>query len=236
MAVFSAGLFGVADDPAIVDPVKHPYDGFFDNTARAGFFAEEAAATKNTISSTGTMPSVSTYEKLFGSKWLPSVYEPKGIFYDFDNNPATDDRLVAWWGDNPNTAAEDYMWLKGVADNYAPLTAAELQTYATSSEPYYVGGIEDVLNLGLTYMIDVGDMSGQTSFTLRMIPVEDETRVNFVPGFTEEANQPPTDLTIYESASSGGSSASVMDNTGMLVSILAFLGLGGLLVRRKLAK
>ncbi|MDX1348443.1 MAG: choice-of-anchor F family protein [Thiomicrorhabdus chilensis] len=227
MATFSAGLFGPGDE-------KHAV-GFFDTVNRAGFLAAEAAAApKNSIVSGDTI--ADTYETLFGSKWLPSIYEPKGIFYDFDNDPATDDRLVAWWGDNPNTDAEDYMWLKGAADNYAPATADELEAWAESSDPYYIGGIEDVLNLGLSYIIDVGDLTdeGENTFTLRMIPMVDETRADYIPGFVEDDNQPPADLTVYEKSSSNGFSA--YDNTSLLASVLAFLGLGALVARRKLSK
>ncbi|MDG6777909.1 choice-of-anchor F family protein [Thiomicrorhabdus sp. zzn3] len=228
MATFSAGLFGPGDD-------KHD-PGFFDNTTRAGFYAAETAvAPKNEITSGAVLSD--TYENLFGSKWLPSIYEPKGIFYDFDNNPATDDRLVAWWGDNPNTAAEDYMWLKGAADDYAPATAEELEAWATSEEPYYIGGIEDVLNLGLSYIIDVGDVTADNgTFTLRMIPLVDETKTDYVPGFTEDENQPPADLEGYISDSDSKGIFSAYDNTSLLATVLGFLGLGALVARRKLSK
>ncbi|WP_321323455.1 choice-of-anchor F family protein [Thiomicrorhabdus sp.] len=238
MAVFSAGLFGAAEPP------KHPNDGFFDATARAGFFAQEAVATpKNTISSTGSM--TTTYKDLFGSHWLPSIYEPKGIFWDDDNDTATDDRLVAFWSDYNQTPG-NYMWLKGAADNFAPVTEEELQTWANSAEPYYVGGIEDVLNLGLTYMVDVGDMSAtgaagtKDSFTLRMIPVEetDPAIAGSVPGWI--ADPAPTDLSAYETTttttSSGGGSASSMSAYGTALLALILLALGGWVVRNKISK
>ncbi|WEJ63685.1 choice-of-anchor F family protein [Thiomicrorhabdus lithotrophica] len=241
MAVFSAGLFGAAEPP------KHPNNGFFDATARAGFFAAEAGAMpKNTITSTGSM--TTTYKDIFGSHWLPSIYEPKGIFWDDDNDTATDDRLVAFWSDYNQTPG-DYMWLKGAADSFAPVTQAELQAWANSSEPYYVGGIEDVLNLGMTYMVDVNNMSAtgptssdQTSFTLRMIPIEetDAAIAGSTPGWI--ANPAPADLSAYESVSDGtttsssGGSASVFDSTSLIISLLVLLGLGGWVARKKLAK
>ncbi|MBD3611032.1 MAG: choice-of-anchor F family protein [Hydrogenovibrio crunogenus] len=117
-AAFSAGLFGPADPP------KHPDPGFFDQTNRAGFNDAENA-NKDQIASTGAL--TSAYTTLFGgSKWLPGKYMPTGIFFDDDNNPDTDDQLVAWWGDNPNTSIQDHMWLKGAADSYAPLSYIEL--------------------------------------------------------------------------------------------------------------
>ncbi|MBF6059012.1 choice-of-anchor F family protein [Thiomicrorhabdus heinhorstiae] len=236
-ATFSAGLFGPGDD-------KHD-PGFFDNVKRAGFEATEGSAPETTVTNQITSGAVlaDTYETLFGSKWLPSMYEPKGIFYDFDNDPATDDQLVAWWGDNPNTPEEDYMWLKGMADDYAPVTAEELTAWATSSEPYYVGGIEDVLNLGLSYVIDVGEVTDTTgTFTLRMIPLVDETKTDYVPGYEEPDNQPPETLDDYVPADDGDEtysnerSLSAYDNASLLAMIFGFLGLGALIARRKLSK
>lgn len=224
-AAFSAGLFGPADPP------KHPDPGFFDNTNRAGFNDAENA-NKDEIASTGAM--TSNYTTLFGgSKWLPAKYQPKGIFYDSDNNPDTDDQLVAWWGDNPNTTVEDYQWLKGDADNFAPVPVDTLNSYVDNSQ-YYIGGIEDTVNLGLTYAVDVGDLapaSGTAQFTLRMIPIADTNQ--YVPGYMEEGNQPPTELVL---TGKGGSSFSAYDNTSLVAMILGFLGLGAWVARRKLSK
>ncbi|WP_373016948.1 choice-of-anchor F family protein [Thiomicrorhabdus sp.] len=225
MAAFSSGLFGPGD--------SHHEPGFFDNTARAGFYAAETTdVKKNEIASTGVMGT--TYHTLFGSDWLPSIYQPQGIFYDFDNNPDTDDQLVAWWGDDPNTAAADYQWLKGAADNYAPVSMDVLATWAANSQ-YYVGGIEDTVNLGLSYIVDLGDLTltpDATTFTLRLIPIEATEQT--VPGYMETVNEAPTTLDQYVASSSSGFSA--YDNTSLLATILGFLGLGALVARRKLSK
>ncbi|HHS99247.1 MAG TPA: choice-of-anchor F family protein, partial [Thiomicrospira sp.] len=88
LATFSAGLFGTADE-------KHPDDGFFD-TRRAGYYVA-LSEDKTSISTTSAQES--NYPVLFGN-WLPSAYEPVGIFYDDDDNPLTDARLVAFWADD----------------------------------------------------------------------------------------------------------------------------------------
>ena len=161
LATFSAGLFGTKDK-------KHPNDGFFD-TDRAGFFVE-LSADSSTIASTAAFPS--NYTTILGD-WLPSIWEPTGIFWDFDDNPLTDATLVAFWGDNPNTPdVVDYQWLQGNAADFIPVPTDQLQTWI--ADPLYsVGTIEDVLNLGLTYIVEISDVAvmPNSQFTIRMTPI-----------------------------------------------------------------
>lgn len=234
LAVFSAGLFGLADPP------KHPTDGFFDNT-RAGYNVV-LSDQYNITTTTAFAPS--NYTLLFGD-WLPSIWEPSAIFYDDDNDPLTDATLVAFWGDDPDTVGVvDYQWLQGDADNFDPVPVADLITWATDTSGtggnslYSVGGIEDVLNLGLTYIVEVGDRTtfpagNQTSFTVRMTPkvAADQT----VPGWVTTT---PTTLASYipaaaaAAASGGGGGGCVADENGrfdpllptLLLTALAFLG------------
>ncbi|MEA3404315.1 MAG: choice-of-anchor F family protein [Pseudomonadota bacterium] len=192
LATFSAGLFGTAD-------LKHPEDGFFD-THRAGYYVA-LSEDKTSISTTSVQES--NYSVLFGD-WLPSAYEPVGIFYDFDDNPLTDARLVAFWADDPATPDEvDYKWLSGDADDFAPISAEQLTAWAddtSSSEGtslYEIGGIEDLLNLGMTYIIEVGDVSAypDSTFTLRMTPVvaADQSVPDYVDGL-----EPVVPVTVEE--------------------------------------
>ena len=58
------------------------------------FVGGVALINSDTIVSTTVLPS--NYTTLFGD-WLPSIWAPKGIFWDFDNDPTTDADLVAWW-------------------------------------------------------------------------------------------------------------------------------------------
>lgn len=225
MANFSAGLFGPGDD-------RHS-EGFFDIVSKAGFRVIETETTKNEIASTTVLmaddDTTSTYETLFKSKWLPSIYEPKGIFYDDDNDASTDDVLVAWWGDDPNTSAEDYKWLKGAADNYEAVTLDQLQSWATSAARYYIAGIEDVLNLGLTFALDIDDTftSSTGQFTLRLMPLVD-TDNSTVPGYySSSQNAAPTSLNAYVQGTSA------YDNISLLITSFGFVGMILLVTRRK---
>jgi len=197
LAAFSHGLFGPKTDE---EPLPHfPEDGFFDNRS-AGFFVELNATTKDIIRSTGPLPS--NYAALpvsggsvatqFGD-WLPSIWAPEGIFWDFDNDPSTDADLMAFWGDRGDG---NYAWLKGNRDGFAEVTAVELATWA--SDPLYgVDVVEDVLNLGLTYIIEVGEISTfpSTNFTIRITPHIPTTQT--APGYV--AN-PPADIGDYISS------------------------------------
>ena len=183
LATFSHGLFGAISLP------HFPSEGFFSNTtayypvsAQCSTAAGVTVTCPNTrVVGTGATvddsdtifssgPLSTNYTNLFGA-WLPSIWEPKGIFFDFDSNPSTDPKLVAWWNGT--------QWLKGQADNFAPVSQTELNAWASDSR-YSIDVIEDVLNLGINYIVDVGDINnpqgtkgftGSTNFTVRIIPV-----------------------------------------------------------------
>ncbi|BCN93312.1 hypothetical protein THMIRHAM_10970 [Thiomicrorhabdus immobilis] len=221
LATFSAGLFGPADPP------KHPNDGFFSNaTANYPVTLTDAGL----LESSGVL--ASNYTSLFGD-WIPSNVAPSGVFYDDDNDPTTDAVLVAFWNNG--------QWLYGQAQSFAPVPDATLTQWADNSL-YSVGVIEDLLNLGLSYMVEVGDVntivtqSSYNNFTIRMIPVvsTDTTAVTW--------GDAPTDLSAYASATGGttttssGGSASFVSQYGFVALLLVFLGLGGWIVRNKMSK
>lgn len=231
LAVFSAGLFGTADD-------KHPNDGFFD-TRRAGYFVE-LSENKTSIQSTTVMES--NYTTFFGP-WLPSVYEPTAIFYDEDKDPLTDAVLVAFWGDNPATPETiDYQWLSGNANNFAPISSEQLIDWSSNTgmadgtNQYSIGGVEDLLNLGLSYIVNIGDVSTFTDskFTIRMVPIvsQDQSVPGHVSNPAPEAFAEIPTVTPTVSSSSGGS-ASAMDLTALITTFLLMLGLGGWIMRKK---
>ncbi len=184
LATFSFGLFGDASTSA-----NFKQDGFFDNQ-RAGFNVEQACSTgaladcgstqltgyenttiyySDTIQTTGAMES--NYVTLFGD-WLHEQVQPRGLFYDDDDDRATDDVLMAWW-DGTN-------WLKPAAvrptgTEFDVVSATEFNSWANAAagesgeKPYYVSSIEDVLNLGPNYILKVGDGIGG-DFVIRIIP------------------------------------------------------------------
>ena len=121
------------------------------------------------------------YQELFGN-WLPSIWEPAGIFHDDDMNPETDGILKAFLGVAPGFTERDWYTRDVTFDSGAPIvegvnprydwrlaTAEEIATWA--GEWYSEGPIEDVLNLGLNYIINVGLNSAiGATFTLRVTP------------------------------------------------------------------
>jgi hypothetical protein len=182
LATFSHGLFGAPDQ-------HFQQNGFFDNRT-AGFNVAQTCSVlpcttylnpflggtplinSDTIYSTTILPNnysgpaaAPLAAPLFGD-WLPSTWAPKGIFWDFDNDPATDADLVAYWN---GTA-----WVKNFDSGFAPVSAEELNTWA--KDPLYaVAIVEDTLNLGINYILKVGDGIGP-DFTVRIIPVVADTQ------------------------------------------------------------
>jgi hypothetical protein len=195
LATFSAGLFGPED--------KHTGEtGFFDDKTRAGFLIDEYVAADpdaivdpelsellDTLHATITLGS--KYSALFGP-WLPNSMLPWGIFFDDDNDPSTDDQLIAWYGavptglTYPNAEPEDLgglAWRKGIDDYFAPIPDVEI--VAMSNNPIYsTGEIDDLVNVGLNYNVTIGDISlfpgydadsGQNAatFTIRITPTKE---------------------------------------------------------------
>jgi hypothetical protein len=176
LATFSHGLFG-APDTHFTD------NGFFDNRT-AGFAVEQICSANacttyqpfagitvpysDTIRSTSALPSNYVQAPVNLGDWLPAELAPKGIFFDHDNDPTTDPVLQAWWN---GTA-----WIKNFDSGFAVVTNSEIDTWA-ANPLYYVEIIEDVLNLGLNYIVKVGDdldnnpVTTSSKITLRIIPV-----------------------------------------------------------------
>ena len=199
MATYSSGLFGLAD--------KHfPDDGFFDNEP-AGFFVSEGCTTNtglvlgacpvasdtDTLRSNGPLgPTTSFYYTYFGN-WPHQNLTPRGVFHDTDDNPTTDADLVAWWNGTQwvkpdNRGTFDPKVVDTTPSVFVPVSETELNAWANdrscslnTKSCYSVDVIEDVLNLGLNYVIKVGDGIGDTSIptndivgtdvTVRIIPI-----------------------------------------------------------------
>ncbi|MFV8819663.1 choice-of-anchor F family protein [Haliea sp. E17] len=191
LANFSAGLFGPLDN--------HGQVGFYDDKTRAGFFIDEYgtdAGNFGTTSLNATRRLGSNYDELprgveamnqFGY-WLPNNALPYGIFFDDDGNPDTDAVLVAWYGYNP--ATEDLGWMRGVADKFVAVDDAVIEGYANSLL-YTVAVIDDLVNVGLNYIVTVGDIEtfpGE-AFTIRISPTalpEDDPEAAFPPYVVED--------------------------------------------------
>jgi hypothetical protein len=92
---------------------------------------------------------------------------PYGIFYDDDGNPATDAQLVAWYGVNSTGLG----WMTGQAGSFADIPDLQIEAWSNNSL-YFMGAIDDLVNVGLNYIVTVGDVSAvSSSFTIRIKPV-----------------------------------------------------------------
>ena len=171
LAIFSAGLFGPLD--------KHTGSiGFFDPEQRAGFLIDEYGSTALTDTLTATRTLGSNYAEVpagasnqFGP-WVAKNMLPYGVFFDDDGNPETDAQLLAWYGFNPTLQALG--WMGGAATDFAEITATEIETMGANLA-FTMDVIDDLVNLGLNYVITVGDVTSfpGSTFTLRVIPTKD---------------------------------------------------------------
>jgi hypothetical protein len=172
-ATFSHGLFGAPD--------KHfTANGFFD-TRTAGFDVEQvcsfAACDQNrevfpgitvnltdTIRSTGALTSnyVDPTSAINFGDWLHYGLVPMGIFYDFDSDPTTDADLVAYWNGSG--------WMRNYDSGFAAVSEADLNAWAADAR-YSVDTIEDTVNLGINYIVNVGDDIPSGKVTIRIIPI-----------------------------------------------------------------
>ena len=185
MANFAHGLWGPEDD-------HFDTTGFFDDD-RSGFVVDPSGHGTSTLVG-GPTTLAGNYEALFGL-WLPSKWAPYGIFWDDDNDPLTDAQLMAFWGTIPGAPeGTSPAWHKGYKDNWAEPTSKELITW-TVDPLFYPGHIEDTLNLGLNYIVNVGDNTQIGSkFTIRITPrvAVDQTRPSYIEDDNETYIEPPT--------------------------------------------
>ena len=168
LANFSTGLFGGLSGA----------DGYFDPDTRAGFYIAEYPNTSgetDTLTADTILPSdypsvppvTGSAANQFGD-WLPNSMLPYGIFYDDDGNPNTDAELVAWYGENSTGLG----WMTGQAGGFADIPDTMVTDTWSNNSLYFMGEIDDLVNVGLNYIVTVGDVSAvSSSFTIRITPV-----------------------------------------------------------------
>ena len=165
MANYSHGLWG---PQTFEEPDPHfPTNGFFDSK-RSGYVVDETTHGTDTLVA-GPTPLDGNYVDLFGD-WLPSIWQPMGIFLSDAADLAADPELLAFWGDPLKTGTN--AWHQGNEDNWAVVSNEQIETWLTDPSGLYNAGlIEDTLNLGLNYIVNVGnnDNIGDT-FTIRITP------------------------------------------------------------------
>jgi hypothetical protein len=161
---FPFGLFGDASTNQ-----NFTLDGFF-APARSGFTIPDFSDDGET-DSFSTSGLFGPYSDLFGP-WMTLADVPAGAFWDFDNDPDTDDLLIAWLnGDGLWEQRRDFDGNGTGVDNIIPIdptTYGSLDALVDAFGPQLGQGvIEDLANLNLNYAIDVAGFAGD-SFTLRV--------------------------------------------------------------------
>jgi len=166
LATMSHGLWGPADSGDTGREVHFEENGFFG--AQRVYYPPALSADKTSAAYSGDMLGGS-YQELFGN-WLTRSWAPIGVFHDDDHNPETDGILKVFWGDPEHTGHS--AWHKGNDEGWALATEEDLLLY--SGDWYERDVVEDVLNLGLNYIINIGDnrLIGKT-FTIRITPSVD---------------------------------------------------------------
>lgn len=176
-ANFAQGLAGPADK-------YHPEPGYFDPFERFDFVLN---ATEDSLA---TSDQSANYTDLFGP-WNNSGGVPYAYFYDDDQDPNTDNLLMANC-EGPFTVLNeeteeircDGQWVtyrsqEGLDANGAPYlsdgvakpVSAELLAQWEADQWYNTGAIDDLGNLGLNYSITVDENFAYDNFVIRFTPV-----------------------------------------------------------------
>ena len=193
MANYSHGLWGPYEEGRFDN-------GFFDYLR--AYYPVELSDDNQTISYFGDMLG-GNYQAIFGN-WLPSLWEPMGIFHDDDQDPETDGILKAFLGVAPGHT--ERAWYKssvdynastpGITPVYTWLEATEQDLLDWSGDWYDEGPVEDVLNLGLNYIINIGKNADiGSTFTLRITPHVDTNQT--APSSYEPPVTMPPSIIVY---------------------------------------
>ncbi len=222
-ASFSHGLWGGIDE-------HFDKNGFFDDLG--AYYPVALTAGNTVLSYVGPMQG-GNYQEIFGN-WLPSKWHPMGIFFDHDGNPNTDAELLAFWGDPLHTGVNE--WHKGFMDGWAVPTADEIALWTKPGGVYSTGGIEDTLNIGLNYIVNVGSNAAiGGTFTIRITPHFSPTEDQTVPSYVKDAPLPTHPGSERDNPSDGGGKLPAYDYMSLLFMIVGFLSIGTLIAKRKLA-
>ncbi|MDP5071945.1 MAG: choice-of-anchor F family protein, partial [Congregibacter sp.] len=162
---FPFGLFGNA-----ADNENFTLDGFF-AADRSGLTIPDFSGLGETDQFTAS-GIFGPYSNTFGD-WMTLDQVPAGAFWDFDNDPETDDLLMAWYTGSEWEQRRDVVDVNGVLTPIsltgAAVKSSEFLTGLTFGAPITLGEgiIEDLANLNLNYAIDLAGYAG-SSFTLRV--------------------------------------------------------------------
>jgi hypothetical protein len=156
LAFYPPGLWGDGSK-------KHLEEGWFDLDP-SGY--EVSGHGTNTIISGDPLPD-GNYIELFGN-WQPEKWVPIGMHEVID--PLAEPILIAYWGIAPG---EDFNatpdWHYGQADGFATPSDDTLAMWAADPEKYVIDDIEDIPNVSMNYIVNVGEAI-DTNFTIRITP------------------------------------------------------------------
>jgi len=220
MANMSHGLWGPIDS-------HFGAEGFFDN--KRSYYPVGLSNGNTVISYIGPIQG-GNYQQLFGN-WLPSKWHPMGIFID-NVNPSGEDELLAFWGDPLKTGVNG--WHKGFSDGWVSLTEEE-EALWTAGGQYYIAGVEDSVNLGLNFIVNVGDNTAiGSTLTVRITPHFAPSAEQGTPSYVNDAPDPTHEGSERPDSSDGKGGVPAYDNMSLLFMIFGFLGIGALIARKKL--
>ena len=211
LANISHGLWGPIDD-------HFSKPGFFDD--KTVYYPVSLSSGNTVLSYVGPMQG-GNYQALFGN-WMPSKWHPMGIYFDHDNNPNTEAKLLAFWGDPLQTGTNG--WHKGFMEDWAPLTEDEINLWTTAGNGYVIEGIEDSVNLGLNYIVNIADNNAiGTTFTIRITPHFASTAEQNTPSYVKDAPAPNHPGSERGDPNKGNGSVDAYDLLSLLGLIFGFL-------------
>lgn len=231
MAFYPPGLWG--------DGTKdHLPKGWFD-TKSAGYLVDGNGT--NTITTTNNnSPVDGNYEALFGN-WIPDKWVAWGMHEEFD--PTQEPALLAYWGTTPGDVNATPAWYYGMYNNdeehtnFAPVPdtviaqwAANMKTDDNPDGKYVIDDIEDLPNLSLNYIVNVG-AGIDNNFTIRFTPKvsEDQTPPSYfeADGVTRILpTLPSTDDGTTSSGGGGGGCTFNPDSKNFDMTFLMLMALG----------
>ena len=221
LANISHGLWGPIDN-------HFSKPGFFDD--KTVYYPVSLSAGNTVLSYIGPMRG-GNYQALFGN-WMPSKWHPMGIFFDHDNNQNTEAQLLAFWGDPLQTGTNG--WHKGFMDDWTPLTEEEINLWTTAGGAYFIEGLEDSVNLGLNYIVNIADNNAiGTTFTIRITPHFAPSAEQGTPSYVKDAPKPNHPGSERDDPSKGNGSVDAYDTLSLLSLILGFLLITFRMNRRK---